>query len=203
MISENMYMQYFCSLKSFHVDLPFDASLFMDIRKRMGAERFDEFNEIVIHRSEGFKPKRKRIIKHGKDDQDKSDHPGGKDATSESESVPDKKEIPNQGKLKLDASIADQYITPPNDLKLVNKAREEAERLVDVLYTRKAALTKNLAPIGATQGKNTWLCPRNRTKAKKRYGSILGNSYGMSKEISPPLRRCLIRYRKMEMAGSF
>jgi len=38
-----------------------------------------------------------------------------------------KKEIPNQGKLKLDASIADQYITSSNDLKLLNKAKEETE----------------------------------------------------------------------------
>ena len=36
--------------------------------------------------------------------------------------------------MKLDASIADQYVTAPNDLKLVNRAREEAERLVDTLY---------------------------------------------------------------------
>jgi IS5 family transposase len=42
----------------------------------------------------------------------------------------------NQGTLKLDASIADQYITSPNDLKLVNRSREETERLVDVLYEK-------------------------------------------------------------------
>ena len=63
MISENMYMQYFCGLRSFQTELPFDASLFVDIRKRMGSERFDEFNEIVIRRFEKLKPKRKRIIK--------------------------------------------------------------------------------------------------------------------------------------------
>jgi hypothetical protein len=62
MISENMYMQYFCGLKSFQTELPFNASLFVDIRKRMGAENFYQFNEIVIHRSESFKPKLKRII---------------------------------------------------------------------------------------------------------------------------------------------
>jgi len=32
MIGENMYMQYFCGLKSFQTELPFDASLFVDIR---------------------------------------------------------------------------------------------------------------------------------------------------------------------------
>ena len=63
MISENMYMQYFCGLKSFQTELPIDASLFVDIRKRMGVENFCQFNEIVIRRSESLKPKRKRIIK--------------------------------------------------------------------------------------------------------------------------------------------
>jgi hypothetical protein len=31
--------------------------------------------------------------------------------------------------------VADQYITYPTDLKLVNTAREETERLIDVLNT--------------------------------------------------------------------
>jgi len=38
--------------------------------------------------------------------------------------------------LKLDASVADQYITYPTDLKLLNTAREETERLVDELYKK-------------------------------------------------------------------
>ena len=138
MISENMYMQYFCGLSSFQTDLPFDDSLFVDIRKRMGAENFDQFNDIVIRRSEALKPKRKRIIKEtSADDQDNRDDPGVPNtASTEKEESTKKNEIPNQGKLKLDASIADQYITSPNDLKLVNRAREETERLVDVLYKK-------------------------------------------------------------------
>ena len=48
MISENIYIQYFCGLRSFQTELPFDASLFVDIRKRMGSERFDELSLIHI-----------------------------------------------------------------------------------------------------------------------------------------------------------
>ena len=136
MISENIYMQYFCGLQSLQMKLPFDASLFVDIRKRLGSEEFDEFNDIVIKRSENLKPKRKRIIKSDKDDHKKGGKSGGSESLSAGEKGPEKKDIPNQGKLKLDASIADQYITAPNDLKLVNRAREETERLVDVLYKK-------------------------------------------------------------------
>ena len=132
MISENMYMQYFCGLQSFQPDLPFDSSLFVDIRKRLGAKHFDEFNDIVIKRSEKLKPKRQRIIKDEKDDHNQK--PEGQDnLPSQAEEKP-QKDVPNQGKLKLDASVADQYVTAPNDLKLVNRAREETERLVDELY---------------------------------------------------------------------
>jgi hypothetical protein len=63
MISENLYMQYFCGLKAFQNELPFDESLFVDIRKRMGADKFDQFNKMVIRRSESIKPKKRRIIK--------------------------------------------------------------------------------------------------------------------------------------------
>jgi hypothetical protein len=132
MISENMYIQYFCGLRGFQTDLPFDASLFVDIRKRLGSKRFDEFNDIVIQRSEKLKPKRQRIIKGEKDDPKRK--AGGQGNTSSEAKAKQKKDVPNQGKLKLDASIADQYITAPNDLKLVNRAREETERLVDELY---------------------------------------------------------------------
>ena len=48
MISENIYMQYFCGLQSLQMKLAFDASLFVDIRKRLGSEEFDRFNDIVL-----------------------------------------------------------------------------------------------------------------------------------------------------------
>jgi len=141
MISENIYMQYFCGLQSLQMKLPFDDSLFVDIRKRLGTEEFDRFNDIVIQRSENLKPKRQRIIKGGKDDHKKGGSQGS-NSSSTGEETAEKKEIPNQGKLKLDASVADQYITAPNDLKLVNRSREETERLVDVLYKKGSFETK-------------------------------------------------------------
>ena len=115
-IGENIYIQYFCGLPSFQTGRPFDASLFVDIRKRMGADKFDAFNDVVIKRTEHLKPKRKRILREeeehknppvestkSKDDstQEKVSHP-------ESSSTP-----PNKGKLKIDATVADQQILYP------------------------------------------------------------------------------------------
>lgn len=48
MISENVYMQYFAGYSSFSSQHPFDASLLVDIRKRMGNEEFDKMNVSII-----------------------------------------------------------------------------------------------------------------------------------------------------------
>jgi len=172
MISENIYMQYFCGLESLQMKLPFDASLFVDIRKRLGSEEFDQFNDIVIKRSENLKPKRKRIIKGGKDDHKKGGE-SGDESSATGEEVPGKKDIPNQGKLKLDASIADQYITTPNDLKLVNRTREETERLVDVLY-KKGDFDKKPRTYRRNARKEYLSLAKKRNKTKRELRVNLG-----------------------------
>ena len=103
-ISENPYMQFFLGLEVYQPAPLFSSTLFVEIRKRLGEESFDEFNKAVI-----------RIAFPQKDIQ----------AGEQSE---------NKGKLQIDATVADQYIKYPNDLDLVNKAREESEKLIDHLY---------------------------------------------------------------------
>ena len=104
-ISENPYMQFFLGLEDYAPGLLFSPSLFVEARKRLGNETFNEFTELVIRAS----------------------HPelNGKD---------DGKEKPNKGHLKIDATVADQYIRYPNDLSLVNEARIKTEKMVDQLF---------------------------------------------------------------------
>jgi hypothetical protein len=40
----------------------------------------------------------------------------------------------NKGELKIDATVADQYIQYPNDLGLLNTAREKTEEMIDYLF---------------------------------------------------------------------
>ncbi|MDR2497818.1 MAG: transposase [Tannerellaceae bacterium] len=49
-ISENVHMQYFLDYSSFTSDKPFDASLFIDIRKQLGLEIINI--ELCFHASE-------------------------------------------------------------------------------------------------------------------------------------------------------
>ena len=47
-ITENMYMQYFLGYTSFSNEAPFDASLFVEFRNRMGKELINEINDKII-----------------------------------------------------------------------------------------------------------------------------------------------------------
>ena len=86
MISENMYMQYFCGLPGFQKEKPFDASLFVDIRKRMGKDKFDEFNRVVIEKSEKIKPRRQRIIRQNTEKEPKQEKSGKESTRTDSNS---------------------------------------------------------------------------------------------------------------------
>jgi len=106
-LSENVYLQYFVGFSSFNPDPAFDASLFVILRKRMGVSEFDEMNDLIISKALGLKHKEK----------------------GEEEDKPK-----NKGKLKLDATVTDQMIVYPTDLGLLNRSREELERLIDLLH---------------------------------------------------------------------
>lgn len=49
-ITENIYLQYFVGLSSFQTSPPFDASLMVSIRKRLGKDVMDQFNEQVLRK---------------------------------------------------------------------------------------------------------------------------------------------------------
>ncbi len=117
MISENLYIQYFCGMKVFSTKRPFDPSLFVEIRKRLGGEEFDKFNCILIEKSENIKPHQSRI----KTKPTSKNHNNGT-------------EPKNKGALKIDATVADQEIKYPTDLNLLSQGRENLERIIDLLY---------------------------------------------------------------------
>jgi hypothetical protein len=130
-ISENIYIQYFCGYRAFRTQVPFDASLFVDIRKRMGAEAFDAFNDVVIAKSEELVNGQKRIMAKQSAVKD-TDSQGG-DGPSD---PPCPKLPPNKGTLKLDATVCDQQIAYPTDVGLLNTGREECERMIDLLHAQ-------------------------------------------------------------------
>lgn len=106
-ISENPYMQFFLGLETYRPKQLFSPTLFVELRKRLGEKTFDEFSRTLITLSEDIEPAS-----------------GGQD---DPEPTP-------KGKLKIDATVADQYIRYPTDLSLVNEARVKTERIIDELW---------------------------------------------------------------------
>ncbi|NQZ54972.1 MAG: IS5 family transposase [Candidatus Nitrosopelagicus sp.] len=108
-IQENVYMQYFVGLSEFSTKPVFEPSLFVEIRKRVGADIFDSLNvDLLVSISK------------------KKDHQHKNNA--------DDQEPKNKGKLQADATVADQFITYPTDTGLLNSSRKECQKMIDHLY---------------------------------------------------------------------
>jgi hypothetical protein len=147
MISENIYLQYFCGLTSFQTREPFHPTVFVDIRKRMGASNFDAWNVLIIEQADSLKPEKNKTI-----DKDKKDDSDGS--------------VTNKGTIKIDATVANQKIAFPTDAGLLNTARKETERMIDTLYKQSGSVKKprDYRRIARTEYLNF---SKNRRKSKR------------------------------------
>ncbi len=120
-IQESPYLQYFLGLPGFTSKAPFEASMFVHFRKRLNQELVGRINDRIVL---NLMPKQQKT------------KPGEETAEDSSTADADGKlESPqNRGKLILDASCAPADINYPTDLKLLNQAREQTEKLIDQLY---------------------------------------------------------------------
>jgi hypothetical protein len=118
-IRENPYLQYFVGLPVFQTKAPFTPSLFVEIRRRMGGKVFSRFNQAIIDKLEN------RQSDPDDRPRDGSPPPSGHDK---------EQSVANNGRLILDATVAEQAVRFPTDLDLLNEAREISEKLIDVLY---------------------------------------------------------------------
>ena len=118
-IQENPYLQYFCGYPGYDDEkLPFDPSLMVYFRKRLTPEILGEINEMIVRDA---KERQSKETKSRDDDDDADNHPetGG-----------------NSGSMIVDATCAPSNICYPQDVSLLNEARENAEKLLDVLHDR-------------------------------------------------------------------
>lgn len=114
-ITENPYLQYFIGLPGYQEDPPFDASTLVLFRKRINSRMIAEANEYLLSNQ------------NQKDDDDDPKPPTGDgtpdDALSNNESD-------NEGTLILDATCAPVNIRYPQDVSLLNEAREKLETII-------------------------------------------------------------------------
>lgn len=176
-IQENMYMQYFIGYSSFSNEEPFDPSLFVDFRKRMGIEQINAINEKILGLSK----------KHDDDSSEEEGGPGVGGDTTNKKNVPttpiaEGTSLPeNKGKLITDATACPQDIAYPTDLNLLNDAREKSEQLIDKLYSPQLHESK----------------PRtDRKEARKLYLQTAQKKNKSKKEIRRAVKKQLSYLRK-------
>ncbi len=115
-IAENPCYQYFIGLPGYQQETPFAPSFLVGFRKRLTADILGEINETIIEFNypDGVPPTE-----------------GGN--TSEEESTGADTSDENRGILILDATCAPQQIAFPQDVNLLNEARENLEMIIDAV----------------------------------------------------------------------
>lgn len=114
-IEENPYLQFFLGFPEYQQARPFDPSMYVHFRKRLGADTLSAINEVIIKRA--LEQTQTHDLNNVESDDVNSDDPTG-----------------NKGKLLIDATCAPADIAYPTDLGLLNKAREKTEGILDVLH---------------------------------------------------------------------
>lgn len=109
-ITENPYLQCFSGLLGYQEETPFDASTLVLFRKRISAEMLMEANEY--------------LLAHKDDDKNNPIPPSAGDSGD------DTSKEENGGTLTLDATCALANIRYPQDISLLNEAREKLETII-------------------------------------------------------------------------
>lgn len=109
-IQEGPYLQFFCGFAEYKDEPPFDASLMVYFRKRLTPEILGEINELIIRRAQ---------------EQEES---SGEEGDS------DDGDSGNGGTLIVDATCAPSDIRYPTDTSLLNEARVNSEKIIDLLH---------------------------------------------------------------------
>lgn len=157
-IRENPYLQYFVGFKEFHKEQAFAPSLFVEIRRRMGAEVFARFEQSIITLMQDRK-------KPAMPDDDRTEPPGTGPKFSTNDEA---KKEPDQGTIILDATVAEQAIRYPTDLGLLNEAREISEAMIDNLHPLTGLATKVRTYRRKARQNYLALVKQRRPGAKKR-----------------------------------
>ena len=188
-IQENIYMQHFIGFSSYSEEAIFDPSLFVELRKRLGADSINEINESIMGLVKEVE--NKMAAQANKKDDSNGDpvidavipiiaDKAAQEAPANPAEPLVKTVILNNGSLIVDATACPQDIAYPTDLNLLNDAREQSQRLIDFLFS-----------IAKLQGTTT-IKPRTYRKiARKEYLKVAQKKHKTRVEIRHALRKQL------------
>lgn len=151
-VSENPYLQYFIGMKEYSEECPFGASTMVAFRKRFSEKDIAEILEMTIPKPEPS---------------DDDDNPRGG-------------EPPNRGTLIMDATCCPADIAYPQDINLLNEAREKLEKTID-----------EICETTGTEKPRTY-----RRKARKAYLRLAKSKKRTVKQTREALRKQLQYIRR-------
>ena len=139
MIQENPYMQYFVGLCEFTDKPIFDPSLFVTIRKRIGAEDFNAMSVSLLEKKlMQMEESENRNQKDGMGEDPRDDRPDG---NGESKAAAGKENLGaaftdeqgrlHKGVLKIDATCSDAEVRYPTDVELIHDGNKTINRYID------------------------------------------------------------------------
>lgn len=180
LIQENIYMQYFVGLPSFQILPVFDHSLLSVFRKRLGKKGSKEMIDIFIDyalEKQQIKHRKSRVVETDENNNDDGQCNENTDegstveaeGSAEDGQVESSDKIENRGTVKIDATVIPQDITYPTDTKLLNKARELSEQIIDKLYELQPRLWKYKPRTYRRKARKKWLSfSKSRRPSKKK-----------------------------------
>lgn len=187
-IQENMYMQYFLGYSNFNDEEPFDPSLFVDFRKRLGIEQINEINERIMVRP----------IEKDQDNKGEENSSSHLSQKPQPENAETSEKITHKGKLISDATACPQDIAYPTDLDLLNDAREKSEEFIDMLYEpgRHQKKPRTYREIARKQYLRT---AQKKTKSTKEIRKAVRKQLGYLGRNIKSLHKLLDAYKKIPL----
>jgi len=190
-IQENPYLQYFLGYEEYRYREVFDPSLLVTIRKRLDREAIAELTAVIAEYRKSLEESDTTDDSSGGGGGDEGGaKPSGAEGARSSESSEGDaaesdgtKLVTHWGELIIDATAAELEIPYPTDLGLLNEARLQSERLIDLLWSVSSRRSKK---------------PRTyRKKAKAAYLSVAKKRRKSKKVIRrgiiPPRREQYLR----------
>jgi len=199
-IQENMYMQYFIGYSSFSDEVPFDPSLFVEFRNRLGVDQINAINEKILGLSQERTNQSKSKQDDGPPDQNAASPEKEQATTTSEQSTPPERQRDapptHQGKMIVDATACPQDIRYPTDLNLLNDAREKSEELIDFLYPPSIEIIK--PRTYRKKARKVFLkTAQKKTKSKKEIRNAIKRQLGYLRRNIKSIHMLLDHYETM------
>jgi hypothetical protein len=165
-IQENPFLQYFLGYTNYESEPVFSPTLFVEIRKRIGIEKFNEMSVELINMA--FNNKKSEIAKDSMNKRHDSESKEDDVVETKTEAIDE-----NHGTMILDATVAEQAIKYPNDLDLLNDSRKASEELIDMLF-KETGLKVKPRTYRREAKKNYLSTAKKKNKSRKELRKAIG-----------------------------